>query len=312
MQHRLTNAIAALTLTAVTLGGSAAWSQAETDQPIRIAINGWTGQHITANITAELLKKMGYTVELVTAGGLPQFTAITQNEINLNPEVWDNSITDVYTNGLASGDIVNLGDLGLVGREGWIYPVYMEEKCPGLPNYQALFDCAEAFSSAETYPKGRLITYPADWGTRSKSVVEGIGLPFDPVPGGSEGTMVAEVKSALAAEEPILMMFWQPHWLWAEIDMNWIEWNEAEGECIEEEQVRETACGFAQANVNKIVSKNFTATWPKAADFVSKFILTNEEQNEMINEVDQKGRPIEEVVAEWLDENAAKWKPWIQ
>lgn len=312
MQRNLKRTIAALALSAASLSGTAAWAQPETDRPIRIAINEWTGQHISANIAAELLKKMGYNVELVTAGGLPQFTALAQNEINLNPEVWDNSITDIYTDGLASGDIVNMGELGLEPREGWIYPAYMEEKCPGLPSYQALFDCAEAFATAETFPNGRLITYPADWGTRSKSVVEGIGLPFNPVPGGSEGTMVAELKSALASQDPILMMFWQPHWVFAEVNMKWVEWNEADGECVEEEQVRDSACGFSQAHVNKIASNDLETTWPKAAEFVSKFTLTNDEQNAMINEVDQNGRSLEEVVAEWIAENETTWTPWIQ
>jgi len=154
MNPYLKTTLGALALTAFTLSGPAAWAQAETDQPIKIAINEWTGQHISANITAELLKKMGYNVELVTAGGLPQFTALAQNEINLNPEVWDNSVTDIYTDGLTSGAIVNMGDLGLEPREGWIYPSYMEEKCSGLPSYQALFDCAEAFATAETFPNG--------------------------------------------------------------------------------------------------------------------------------------------------------------
>lgn len=312
MKNTLKCLIAAFAGTVVMTGGSVAYAEVETDQPIKIAINEWTGQHLSANIAAVLLGRMGYTVELLTAGGLPQFTALAQNEINLNPEVWDNSVTDVFTNGLESGAIVDFGELGLEPREGWIYPTYMEEKCPGLPSYQALFNCAEAFATAETFPKGRLITYPADWGTRSRTLVEGIGLPFNPVPGGSEGTMVAELKSALASEEPIIMMMWQPHWVFTEIDVKWVEWNETEGECIEEGQVRETACGFAQAKVNKIVSNDFAETWPGAAEFVRQFTLTNEEQNVMIDEVDQKGRSIEDVVAEWIMANEDKWTPWIQ
>ncbi|CAM9936512.1 MAG: glycine/betaine ABC transporter substrate-binding protein [Mameliella sp.] len=312
MQRKLMNVTAAIAMGAATIGATAALAEVETDQPIKIAINEWTGQHLSATIAAELLMKMGYNVELVTAGGLPQFTALAQNEINLNPEVWDNSITEAYTDGLASGAIVDMGELGLEPREGWIYPAYMEEQCPGLPSYQALFDCAQAFATAETFPNGRLITYPADWGTRSKSVVEGIELPFDPVAGGSEGTMIAELKSALASEEPILMMFWQPHWVFAEIDVKWVEWNPADGECVEENQQRDTACGFAQAHVNKIASKNFAEVWPGAAAFVSQFALTNAEQNAMINEIDQNGRALEEVVAEWIALNEDKWTTWIQ
>ncbi|MBL9053009.1 MAG: glycine/betaine ABC transporter substrate-binding protein, partial [Tabrizicola sp.] len=47
----------------------------------------------------------------------------------------------------------------------------MEELCPGLPNYLALYDCAMAFGTAETFPNGRLVGYPADWGTRDIDVV---------------------------------------------------------------------------------------------------------------------------------------------
>lgn len=70
----------------------------------------------------------------------------------------------------------------------------MEELCPGLPSYQALYDCAQAFATAETFPKGRLITYPADWSTRSKDLVAAIDLPFAPIAGGSEGAMTTSAS----------------------------------------------------------------------------------------------------------------------
>lgn len=311
MKMNFRKTAAALTVSIAAMTGSMTLAEVESNDPIKIALNEWTGQHLSASIAAELLKKMGYTVELVTAGGLPQFTALEQGELHFNPEVWDNSITDAYTNGLESGAIVDMGTLGLEPREGWIYPQYMTEKCPGLPSYQALYDCAQAFANPETFPNGRLITYPADWGTRSKSVVEGIALPFNPIPGGSEGAMVAELKSALASEEPILMMFWQPHWVFAELDMDWVEWNAVDGECVEENQQRDTACGFSQASVNKIASKSLAETWPGAAELVGKFTLTNDEQNTMILAVDQEGRALEEVVQEWLTTNESKWSAWV-
>lgn len=284
----------------------------ESTDPIRIAVNEWTGQVLSANIAGELLKKMGYNVEMVIAGALPQLAAMQQGEIDLNPELWDNSVTDAYTDGVAAGDIVVSGPLGLEPREGWVYPPYMEELCPGLPSYKALYDCAQAFGTAETFPKGRLVGYPADWGTRDQDVVNAIGLPFDVIPGGSEGAMVAELKGAVAAKEPILMMFWQPHWLFAEQDLHWVEWNKAEGECVEETQQKDTACGFAQAHVLKIQDREFATKWPAAAAMIEKFTLTNEEQNQMILEVDQKGRPVADVVNEWVANNEAKWSAWVQ
>ena len=193
---------------------------------------------------------MGYNIEYVSAGALPQHAGLSQGNLHFQTEVWSNNVGDIYPKAVDSGEIVVLGSLGLEPKEGWIYPPYMEERCPGLPSYSALYDCAQAFAGAETFPKGRLITYPADWGTRSRDVVEAIDLPFTAIAGGSEGAMVAELTSALAAEDPILMMMWQPHWIFAAHDFNWIEWNEVDGECSEENQERDSACGFAQATVN--------------------------------------------------------------
>ena len=299
---------------ALTLGTSTfAQAQApESPDPIKIAVNEWTGQVLSAQIAGEILKKMGYNVELVIAGALPQLAAIEQGELDLNPEVWDNSVTEAYTNGLASGAIIAAGPLGLEPREGWIYPPYMEELCPGLPSYTALYDCAMAFGTAETFPNGRLVGYPADWGTRDIDVVKAIGLPFNVVPGGSEGAMLAELKSAIAAKEPILMMFWEPHWIFAEEELKFVEWNAIEGECVEETQVKETACGFAQAEAQKIHSDDFAAKYPAAASMMAKFTLNNADHNAMILEVDQKGRTAEELAAEWITKNEAVWTTWIQ
>mgnify|MGYP001185434143 CR=1 FL=1 len=84
--------------------------------------------------------------------------AIAAGNIHLQTEVWTNNVGDLYPDLVEKGDIIVVGELGLEPKEGWIYPPYMKEKCPGLPNYKALYDCAMAFGRADTFPKGRLIT----------------------------------------------------------------------------------------------------------------------------------------------------------
>ena len=67
---------AALALTA-SLGISAqAAEMGRTGEPIKLAMNEWTGQHITTKVAGEILQRMGYEVEYVTAGYYPQMTAI--------------------------------------------------------------------------------------------------------------------------------------------------------------------------------------------------------------------------------------------
>lgn len=281
------------------------------DGPIKIAINEWTGQALSAHIAGSVFQKMGLEVEYVTAGAVPQFAAIADGSLDLNPETWSNNVGEIYPKAVESGDIVVVGDLGLEPKEGWFYPPYMEEKCPGLPDYQALYDCAQAFAAADTFPNGRLITYPADWGTRSADLVAAIDLPFQPVAGGSEGAMVAEMKAAVAAEQPMLMMFWQPHWIFADIDLNIVGWDRYSEDCESGPQAKGDACGFAQATVNKITSKSFAEENPEALAVFEKITLTNDVQNALIKQVDNEGMSVEDAVAGWMAANEATWKAWI-
>lgn len=308
--------IAAVAAAAIGMFAATAPSQAgqvpESSDPIKLAVNEWTGQHVTTYIAGGILQSMGYNVEYVTAGAVPQFAAVAQGNLHSTLEVWTNNVGNIYPKAVASGDIVVIGALGLSPQEGWIYPPYMAEKCPGLPDYKALYKCAQAFANAETFPNGRLITYPADWGTRSKDVVAAIGVPFVAVPGGSEGAMIAELKSAYAVKDPILMMFWQPHWLFAELDFDWVKWNpDPNNSCVEESQTKENACGFEQARVEKVVWKGFEGKWPTAYRFLQQYELDNDVQNGLMLEIDQRGRDLKEVVAEWIGNNKSTWQKWV-
>ena len=293
-------------------GVATAGNVPESSDPIKVIKNDWTGQLFSTEVVGGLLKEMEYNIEYVSAGALPQHPGIAQGNLHLQTEVWTNNVGDLYPNFVDKGEIVVVGDLGLDPREGWVYPPYMEEKCPGLPNYMALYECQQAFATAATFPNGRVITYPADWGTRSRDLVASLEMPLEPIPGGSEGAMMAELKSAYATKDPILMMIWQPHWLFADLDLNFVDWNPADGECIEETQVKESACGFQQAAVHKVVWGGFEDKWPGAFKMVSTFKLTNEDENWAIFEVDNNGRDVEDVAKEWLNKNEALWRPWIE
>ncbi|MEN8197572.1 MAG: glycine betaine ABC transporter substrate-binding protein, partial [Pseudomonadota bacterium] len=175
---------------------------------------------------------------------------------------------------------------------------------------------ADAFGNAETFPNGRVIAYPADWGTRTTDFVKANKMPFVSVPGGSEGAMIAELKSAVAAKDPMLMMFWAPHWIFAELEFNWVDLPAWEDGCDDDPKVGPNPqavhdCGFAQANVNKVAWKGMKGKWPAAYKLFEAYTLTNADQNAMMLQVDNKGRDVKEVVKEWVAANKAKWQPWV-
>ncbi len=91
----------------------------ESSDPIKLAINEWSGQHISTHVAGEILKRMGYNVEYVTAGYYPQMVALEDNTISATLEIWSSNIGEHYDKALASGNVTELGDLGLVPVECW-------------------------------------------------------------------------------------------------------------------------------------------------------------------------------------------------
>lgn len=281
--------------------GPAANAQSDSSDPIRLAVNDWTGAHITTHVTGEILKRLGYNVEFVSAGYLPQFTALKDGEISASMEIWSSSVGEHWTEAEESGKVVSLGPLGLEPVEGWMYPKHMEEVCPGLPSWEALNQpgCVEKLATAESFPDGRILDYPADWGSATKAVLEEFKLPYVAQPGGSEGALVAEFRSSLAKKSPLIVMFWSPHWVTAEHEVGWVQFPD-----------RSDGPVFPVNEVFKVAWVGAKDKWPRAMAFVEDFRLTNSDYATMIKAVDVDGQKLEDVTKAWVDENEANWKQW--
>lgn len=275
------------------------------DETIKLAILEWTGAHVSSRIAGQLLEKLGYKVEYVTAGNFPQFSGLADGTLSASVEIWLNNVGDIYPKVLAEKKIESLGSLGLKTSEGWIYPKYMEQLCPGLPDWTALEkpECVQALSTPETAPNGRFLDYPADWGSRAATILADNNLPYTAVPAGSEGALVAELDSATAAKTPLIMMFWGPHYALAANDVGWVTMPP----CKEDNNEH---C-IRPPDVDKIVWSGFGAKWPAAYEFLKELKVDADAQQKMMLAIDKEGKNIDVVVKEWIDANEATWKPWI-
>jgi glycine betaine/proline transport system substrate-binding protein len=286
------------------------------DEPIKLALNEWTGQHITTRVAGNILERMGYQVEYVTAGYFPQFTALADGSIDASLEIWSNNIGDNWIKARDTGKVVSLGNLGLDTNEGWMYPVHVGELCPGLPDWDALAGCAEVFATAETFPDGRILSYPADWGTRSADMIKGLAIPYQAVPAGSEGALVAELKASVDKKSPLVMMFWAPHWALAEVDVEWVKMPAYDPACPEDpswgpnpNEVND--CGVDVAVTFKVAWEGMAEKWPAATEFLKAFQMTDKTQIPMMAAVDVEGKDLGEVTSAWVEENQATWTPWV-
>lgn len=298
----------------------------ESDDPIRFILNDWTAQQATAHAAGEILNRLGYNVEYVVASYASMFEALQSGELTVAMEVYVFAAPEPTERALASGKVEMIGVNGVVPREGVAYPAYMDERCPGLPNWEALLNCAELFATPETMPKGRVIDYPADWANPYATYhFGGYGLDeqYTLIKGGSEGTMVAEIKSAIARKQPILVVFWQPHWIWdapeitAAGGLKHIEFTPAyTEECSEDPTLgpfsdRVWDCDWPLDPPTKMIWKGAKDKWPVAYAFLKEFQITNAFFARMTKVIDQDGGDLEETTKAWVDENEAIWRPWV-
>ena len=281
--------------------GPAAAQVPESEDPIIIGINEWTGQHITSYIAGHVLEEMGYNVEYKTAAVLPMGTAVADGNITLGLEYWDNNLGEWVPKLLEEGKVEDLGTLGLDAREGWLYPRHVEELCPGLPGWEAFLGCAEVFSTAETFPDGRFVEYPADWSDRATRLIVSEGLPFQAIPAGSEGALVAEFKAAVAKNSALVMMFWAPHWLLFEHEYGWVD---MPGDLVDKGSLQ-------KPRVFKIGWPGMKDKWPVAWRFVTSFQLNNQIQEYLMGRIDRDGEDAVQATREWVDENRDYWQPIV-
>lgn len=308
--------LAAIIAAALGFTANAQAAVPESKDPIKLAINEWTGQHISTHVVGEILKRMGYSVEYVTAGYYPQMQAMEDNTISATMEIWSSNIGEHYDNALASGKVIEIGDLGLVPVESWFFNNAAKKKCPGLPDYKALNDCVAAFTTAETHPKGRFVDYPADWGTTNVDRIKAWDLNYTSVPAGSEGALVAEMQGAEARNEPLLVMFWSPHWVHAVVDLTNVALPPYEAGCNDDASVGVNPnatwdCDWERGYIKKMAWAGLADKWPAAYKLLDAYSLKNSDQIPMMNAIDQDGKKLEAVVSAWVDANEATWKPWV-
>ena len=288
----------------------------ESTDPIKIANMDWTSAVLNTKIMEVILKQYGYNVEVVNADYLASVSAgIPTGDLTLGLEYWDTTAGEAMAEADKTGTVERLGALGPKAKEEWWYPLYMKEKCPGLPDWKALNDCAEAFSVPETAPKGRYLGGPVTWGGFDDERVEALGLNYEVVHAGTDANMFAELESAYQRKAPILLWIYSPHWAPAKYEGEWVEFPTHDPACYTDPawgMNKDMAydCGKPFGEIWKYAWAGMKDKWPVAYQIAKNYQFEAAEMNALISQVDLDGKSLDEVAAAWVAANQDKIKKW--
>ena len=163
---------------------------------------------------------------------------------------------------------------------------------------------------------GRLVDYPADWGTPGADRMTGFALPFKAVPAGSEGALIAELRAATDKNSPLLITFWQPHWAMSAYDVQFVELPVGNDACFTDASWGSNPdathdCDFAPTRIFKAAWSGMEDKWPAAYAILEAYQLSVDDQQPLMGAVDVDGQSVEEAVATWMAANEATWKPVV-
>ncbi len=308
--HRLSIALAAMLV-------ASPLAAAESSDPIKLTLHDWSGQLITTTLMGEVLKEAGYNVEYVQADYIAQFAGLKTGDLHVAMEIWETTGREAMDEATATGNVVNLGSTGMNAIEEWWYPAYMKDVCPGLPDWKALNDCAQEFSTPETAPLGRYLGGPVTWGGFDDERVEALGMDFEVVHAGTDAALFAELESAYQRKAPIVMWVYAPHWAPSKYEGEFVEFPAYSAECYNDPAAGMNPdaaydCGKPRGPIWKVAWSGVEDKWPGAAEAIRNFTISNDDMGQMVAEVDLNGKSVEDTVAAWMDANKDAWMGWIK
>jgi glycine betaine/proline transport system substrate-binding protein len=316
MLQNLPKHIFAALLASCLVTGSAQ-ADVESNDPIILTLHDWTGQLITTTMMGRVLEEMGYNIKYQQADYIAQFAGLESGDLHVAMEMWETTGKQAMEASLATGNTIDLGETGMQAIEEWWYPLYMKEKCPGLPDWEALNKCAEAFSAPETAPKGRYLGGPVTWGGFDDERVEALGLDFEVVHAGTDAALFAELESAYQRKAPWIGWVYTPHWAPIKFEGEFVKFPPYSDECYSDPKVGLNAneaydCGKPRGWIKKVGWKGGEEKWPCAYQAIKNYSTDNQTIGGMVGEVDLDGKKVEDVVETWLKANEATWKGWTQ
>jgi len=208
--------IKGLVVAAIISAFSFAAYAADSKKPIRIPTHNWSSQVVMAYVIGGIFESMGNNVEYVPADSQAVYESIRIGDVDISHEVWESAFGKSFTTALDNGGLLDWGDHEARTLEDMGYPNWVADKCPGLPDWNALKskDCAKNFVTPDSDGKGRMLEGPQTWhGDLIPQRIDALGLGdlWTVKFAGSADALWAELAAAKKEGRGTIIFNWTPN-----------------------------------------------------------------------------------------------------
>jgi glycine betaine/proline transport system substrate-binding protein len=288
-----------------------------TQETITLVVNPWSASRLNAEVAKNIIEsELGNPVEITEVNeNDAMFTGLADGSLDAVLEIWPSGVTDAENAYFDDASVVNIGDLGAVGKIGWFTPSYVIDEHPELATWEGYGtpEAAGLFATAETGDQGRFLGTDPSYSQYDEQIIANLDLPFQVQFSGSEPATVAELDTRAAAGEPILMYWWSPTAAVAKYDLVNVTLPEYTEECGASAAAGDGGvdCDYPEDVLFKAASGQLEEKDPEVFAFLSNLTITTDDQLEMLPAFEIDGDDPATVAAAWVDANADTWKTWL-
>ncbi|WP_240941397.1 glycine betaine ABC transporter substrate-binding protein [Paenibacillus sp. HB172176] len=283
--------LAVLMMGALALSGCSSNNKGggDKDKKIKLAYVAWDSEIASTNVVKEVLEsKLGYDVEMVQLDAGPMYSAIADGSADGMVAAWlPSTHGELYYNPIKD-KVEDLG-VNLDGTKvGLVVPSYMDiTSIEDLNNA----DAAKALDHTITG-----IEPGAGIMTTTETAIDAYALKDWTLQESSSAAMTKVLKDKYAAKEPVVVTGWTPHWMFADMDLKYLE------------DPKNVYGGAEQ--IHTLVRKGLKEDMPDAYNFLDKFNWTPDEMAAVMVDI-SGGMSEEEAAKKWVEANANKVDEWI-
>ncbi|MEH6444375.1 MAG: ABC transporter substrate-binding protein [Oceanospirillaceae bacterium] len=282
---------------------------------IKIPLLDWSSQRVISIAMGKTFSQYQYEVEYQTMSEDLVWGALARGRVHFQLEIWQASASNEFTDMLHKKRITDLGLHSALTIEDWWYPQYVEEQCPGLPDWKALRGCAELFSEDG---KSEGIYFTGPWPYRDADLIRALKLNFRIQRHADNNDIWIKLEKAQAANKPIILLNWAPNWTDQRVKGKFVEFPKYTPECETDPSWGVSPniafdCGNVRNGwIKKAAWSKFEESFPCAYQFIRNIDLNNQMIAEAAALVDYDGYAEEEAALLWLQKYQQVVLSWVK
>jgi glycine betaine/proline transport system substrate-binding protein len=278
---------------------------------VNMAVNPWVGYEADAYVYGHVAEQeYGCKMNYKDLKEDVSWQGFGTGEVDIVIEDWGHpDLEKKFFAEEGDGSAMDAGPLGAVGIIGWYVPPWLAEEHPDVLNWENLNDYASDFATSESGGKGQFLGADPSYVQFDEAIVENLGLDFKVIFSGSEAASITAFQKAEENKEFLIGYFYEPQWLFADIDLQRVALPPYEEGC--QDDPAKVACDYPETPLKKIASTSWVDEGGPAVDLLMNFEFTNDDQNTVAKYISEDGMSPEDAAAQWVEENPDKVEAWL-